>query len=149
MSTSSWTNLLDLIYPIDSVYISVNDVYTPAELFGGTWVRLDQEACLRTCVSNGESAAGSSFRTYGADTFALSFTQLPPHKHDTVDVLRMSNVNGGSTCTVPSNAVPSSNDGSFLTGSTIYNSTNVKQKAQDSISRVPKYVECCVYRRTA
>jgi hypothetical protein len=153
MSTSSWTNLLDLIYPIDSVYISVNDVYTPAELFGGTWARLEKAACLRSCVSDEEGeSAGSNFRLYGSDTFTLSAEQLPPHKHNTVDTARLVNVSSGTTATTPSNAVSSSytnEQGGFLTGSTLFTESGYKVAAQATITRVPRYVECCVYRRTA
>lgn len=152
MSTSSWTNLLDLIYPIDSVYISVNDNYSPAELFGGTWARLNTEACLRSCVSDGEGEAGSSFRLYGTDTFTLSAAQLPPHKHNTVDTLRLFNVSSGVSSTAPSTTSDNSytnSNGGFLTGSAIFSTTGTKYASQNSISRVPKYVECCVYRRTA
>ena len=154
MSTSSWTNLLDLIYPIDSVYISVNNVYTPAELFGGTWARLETAACLRSCVSDEgeESEAGSNFRLYGSDTFTLSAGQLPPHKHNTVDTARLVNVSGGTTATVPSNVVSSSytnEQGGFLTSSTLFTESGSKVASQAIITRVPRYVECCVYRRTA
>lgn len=153
MSISSWTNLLDLIYPIDSVYISVNDAYTPAELFGGTWTRLDQEACLRSCVSDdGESEAGSNFRLYGSDTFTLSAQQLPPHKHNTVDTARLVNVSSGTAATVPSNVASSSytnEQGGFRTSSTLFSESGNKISSQSTINRVPQYVECCVYRRTA
>lgn len=41
----SWTSLLDAIYPIGSIYMSINST-DPGTLFGGTWVRLAQGKCI-------------------------------------------------------------------------------------------------------
>lgn len=45
MSTSSWTNLLDLIYPVGSIYQSISSS-SPASLFGGTWTKYGDNSVL-------------------------------------------------------------------------------------------------------
>lgn len=79
--------LLDLVYPVGSIYMSVN-LTEPYILFGGgTWERIQDTFLL---------AAGS---TYGAGTtggeasVTLTIDQMPKHNH----VQSMRNPDGGST----------------------------------------------------
>lgn len=72
------TDLLNLVYPIGSIYMSVNNV-SPATLFGGTWEQIEDRFLL---------AAGSSYSagsTGGAATVALTVNQLPSHNHGFLD----------------------------------------------------------------
>lgn len=39
--SDTWVNALDLIYPVHSIYMSI-DESTPADLFGGTWNKEDK-----------------------------------------------------------------------------------------------------------
>ncbi len=36
----AWVNIIDLMYPVGTIYYADNTVNTPASLFGGTWVAL-------------------------------------------------------------------------------------------------------------
>ena len=42
---STWTNILDLVYPVGSIYQSVNSS-SPASLFGGTWTKYADNSVL-------------------------------------------------------------------------------------------------------
>ena len=67
-------SLLDLIYPIGSIYISVNST-NPGTLFGGTWTQLKDRFLI---------GAGSSYSaggTGGASSVTLSTSNLPKHTH--------------------------------------------------------------------
>lgn len=67
--------VVDLIYPIGTIYMSVNST-SPATLFGGTWTRLQNRFLL---------GAGSSYTngaTGGAATVTLTTDQLPKHNHE-------------------------------------------------------------------
>ncbi len=44
---STWTTLLDLVYPIGSVYLTRRDFF-PGKILGGTWNALNNGKCLRT-----------------------------------------------------------------------------------------------------
>lgn len=54
---SSWTTLLNMIYPVGSYYIS-NNTTSPATRFGGTWTRLQDNRFLR-CYTSAGSTGGS------------------------------------------------------------------------------------------
>lgn len=68
-----------IIYPIGSVYISINST-DPHELFGGTWVQI-KDAFLLACgdvYSNGS--------TGGEATHQLTVNEMPAHKHNVATV---------------------------------------------------------------
>lgn len=66
---------LDKIYPIGSIYMSVNNV-SPTELFGGTWEQI-QDTFLLSAGSKYE--AGS---TGGEAEHTLNTDEIPSHNHD-------------------------------------------------------------------
>lgn len=68
-------SLLDLIYPVGSVYMSVNST-SPQSFFGGTWERIQDRFLL---------AAGSTYgagTTGGSATHTLTTSEMPSHYHD-------------------------------------------------------------------
>lgn len=67
-------NIFDLIYPVGSIYISVNEA-DPSTLFGGTWERLKD----RFLLGAGDTYTVGS--TGGEATHTLTLAELPPHAH--------------------------------------------------------------------
>ena len=68
------TNIVDMIYPVGSIYMSVNNV-SPSTLFGGTWVQIQDKFLL---------ASGPNYtngNTGGSDTHRLNANELPAHTH--------------------------------------------------------------------
>ena len=79
------STIFDNIYPVGSIYMSVNDT-NPANLFGGTWTQLKDRFLL---------GAGSTYTngsTGGSATQRLSAANLPSHTHPQYVA-----TNGGST----------------------------------------------------
>ena len=99
----SLEDILRAIYPVGTVYISVQDI-SPAELFGGTWTRINDRFLLaagstytagatggmasvtsggssatNTGGSSAASTGGSSAATTGSTT--LTANQIPAHTH--------------------------------------------------------------------
>lgn len=71
----SWqNNYLDKVYPVGSVYVSVNGT-NPATLFGGTWERIKDTFLL----SAGD--AYSAGATGGEAEHILSKNEMPAHTH--------------------------------------------------------------------
>jgi hypothetical protein len=74
-------NLLDYIYPVGSVYISVSST-SPATLFGGTWSAFGAGKTL-VGIDAGDAAFDTVEETGGAKTVTLTSAQsgLPAHNH--------------------------------------------------------------------
>ena len=71
----SWQrSLVDIIYPVGSIYMSANSV-SPATLFGGVWEAISGRFLL---ASGGAYATGSRG---GNDTISLGVEQMPRHTH--------------------------------------------------------------------
>lgn len=76
-------NILDVVYPIGSIYMSVNST-SPSTLFGGTWEKLENRFLL---------GAGSSYSlgaTGGEASHTLIAGEIPSHNH-TVSLTTSSN----------------------------------------------------------
>ena len=77
-------NIVDMIYPIGSIYMSVNNM-NPENLFGGLWERIGQG---RTIVgegtwtdSNNETKTFSNGATGGEYSHTLTRNEIPKHYH--------------------------------------------------------------------
>lgn len=70
------SDLLNLIYPVGSIYISVNST-NPASLFGGTWEQI-KDRFLLACGSTYNAGA-----TGGEATHKLTIDEMPKHSHKT------------------------------------------------------------------
>ena len=68
-------NVLNKVYPIGSIYMSVNST-SPATLFGGTWVQIQDTFLL----SAGESYTAGA--TGGEATHTLTAQEMPIHGHN-------------------------------------------------------------------
>lgn len=68
-------SLLDLIHPVDSIYISYSHK-SPAELFGGTWTRIENSFLW------GIAASGTIGGTGGEQTHTLTTNEMPKHSHN-------------------------------------------------------------------
>ena len=68
------TNIFDLIYPVGSIYMSVNST-SPEVLFGGTWEQIQGRFLL------GMSSSYPAGSTGGEATHTLTDSELPLHGH--------------------------------------------------------------------
>lgn len=66
--------LLDLVYPVDAIYMSVNST-SPASFLGGTWVQLKDKFLL------GAGDTYSNGATGGEATHTLTVDEMPSHNH--------------------------------------------------------------------
>ena len=78
-TSASW----DIIYPVGSIYLSINDT-NPSSVFGGTWNKLKDRFLLGSgdtyqSGSTGGSATHTPSGTVG--NHALSVDEIPSHRH--------------------------------------------------------------------
>lgn len=65
-------SILD-VYPIGSIYMSMSEI-TPSELFGGSWVKIENTFLL----ASGTRQVGA---TGGAETHKITIEEMPSHTH--------------------------------------------------------------------
>lgn len=66
--------ILEAVYPVGSIYISVNST-SPQTLFGGTWEAIRGKFLL------GQSSAHTAGSTGGEETHTLTMGEMPEHTH--------------------------------------------------------------------
>lgn len=71
---SDISNMVDVIYPVGSIYMSVNST-SPSTLFGGTWEQLQDRFLL------GASSSYTAGGTGGEATHTLTKDEMPSHTH--------------------------------------------------------------------
>lgn len=86
----NFVNLLDIIYPVGSMYFSVSSV-SPASTVGGTWEQI-KDAVL---AASGDSYS-TTVNTFGGNK-AITINQMPVHNHD------MNYSLSGTNLSIPSN----------------------------------------------
>lgn len=139
------SELIDLVYPVGSIYMSVNST-SPATLFGGTWSQLKDRFLL---------GAGSSYTngdTGGAATVTLTTSQIPAHTHvqqyynESLAGFRAMGYTDGSN----SGGSPKILDlDSLYTASTTNSLTTESTGGGGSHNNMPPYLVVYMWKRTA
>ena len=102
-------NLLDtlnMVYPVGSIYMSVNST-SPASLFGGTWERIKD----RFLLASGDTYSAGS--TGGEAQHTLTVDEMPSHRHSSssYQIGYPTNYTGADNyCTWVNNGTPRNND---------------------------------------
>ena len=66
--------LYEKVYPVGSVYMTSDDNFNPAEVFGGTWHHVTDDVYLKAIMSGGGTTGGST-------DHVITSSNLPPHVH--------------------------------------------------------------------
>ena len=66
--------LYEKVYPVGSVYMTSDDNFNPAEVFGGTWHHVTEDVYLKAVMIGGGSTGGST-------DHVITTSNLPPHVH--------------------------------------------------------------------
>lgn len=75
---ATWVNLMDVVYPVGSIYLSVAST-SPSSTIGGTWTQI-KGAVLAAYGANSFASSGN----YGG-SLKISVSQMPSHNHIYVD----------------------------------------------------------------
>jgi hypothetical protein len=136
-------NLLDIIYPIGSIYISVVNT-SPATLFGGTWSAFGVGKTL-VGLDSTDTEFDTVEETGGAKTVTLTSAQsgLPAHTHPTSNQTSNYHAQQGASGT---NGHYCFHDG-YKTQMTVNN--NTAANAAEAHTNLQPYIVVYFFKRTA
>jgi hypothetical protein len=123
---------LDVIYPVGSIYMSVNST-SPQTFLGGTWARIQDEFLL---------AAGTTYSagsTGGEATHTLTVDEMPSHSHTSRTTVGWGSGGGSAVGKV------TTNNGDYNGWPTTINNTGGDQ----AHNNMPPYLTVYVWKRTA
>ena len=76
----SWSTLLNMIYPVGSIYISAQTT-SPASSFGGSWTKLNTGVSLMCSSNAGTEYDGQATIGNYAGSHYITTAKLPSHQH--------------------------------------------------------------------
>lgn len=132
MSDPILKRMFNLMYPIGSIYMSINST-SPAILFGGTWEQIKDRFLLACGNSYSNGATG------GSASVTLNVNQIPSHNHYVCSRSPSSNL-----------ATRGSDIGAEFLGSdvtTSFKTTNTG--GTQSHENMPPYLAVYIWKRTA
>lgn len=147
-------DIVDLIYPVGSIYMSVNSA-NPSTLFGGTWVAWGTGR-VPVGIDTSQTEFNTVEKTGGAKTHTLTVAQMPSHTHVqnshrhsgtgvvgvNTDTLK---VGSGSNTPVVVGASPKT--GNYNTDYTT--ATNQSTGGGRAHNNLQPYITCYMWKRTA
>lgn len=136
---SNYVNLLDIVYPIGSVYISFNST-SPATIIGGTWELLNNVFLYGTSGTIGVKG--------GEANHVLTEKEMPKHNH----ALKIAVTWGGNAGTYRSVVATNSDfwkSGDIDHGTYDSNNSTSFAGAGQQHNNMPPYITCRMYKRTA
>lgn len=126
--------ILEAVYPVGSIYMSVNST-SPATLFGGTWKAIQGKFLL-----GADSDAYKAGTTGGEATHTLTTSEMPSHNH----ALYYPNA-GADNHSAPGNYPDGPSDSTYYAVSS-YTSREGGGKAHNNM---PPYLAVYIWKRTA
>ena len=128
-------NIVDLIYPVGSIYMSVNSV-DPSTLFGGTWEQIEDKFLL---ASGTNYASGT---TGGEATHTLTTNEIPSHSHREANSTVVYNDSS-------SNRFATSGSGTRISLATNLNINTNSTGGGQAHNNMPPYLAVNIWKRTA
>ena len=127
---SNFVNLMDIIYPVGSIYQSMNAT-SPASSIGGTWTK------IKTFLYGADTAK----QVGGEATHTLTISEMPTHNHRTINSDCIYNSNSGaSRITVSTGTTAAFSQSHF---------TVTDSGGGQPHNNLPPYTTCFIWYRTA
>jgi hypothetical protein len=128
-------SLIDLVYPVNSIYISYGHV-SPAVLFGGTWER------IKDAFLFGIDERGAIGETGGEKTHVLTEAEMPSHSHNIVQQVDV-DPSQGNVANIASGSPH------VMYYRTDDSRTTLSTGGGNAHNNMPPYVNVSIWRRTA
>lgn len=140
---SSFVNLLDIVYPVGSIYISMNSE-SPASTVGGVWTQVTDRYLKATDGTVGETGgyASNDFNVTTGEFYAA--LSLPSGRY------LIETISGGTVKNTSSEGYNNSQVNAGFTTSLSSSTYNVsKRKSQVTLDNNPPYITCYMWYRIA
>lgn len=138
----SKANILQSVYPIGAIYISVNST-SPAELFSGTWEQIKDSFLL---AAGNTYAAGS---TGGEATHKLTIDEMPIHVHSIAPLNAKGGPNGDYTVHDQYGAMSAADRLNISDGNMFYGRTTSSVGGGQYHNNMPPYLAVYAWKRIA
>lgn len=136
------SDLLNMVYPIGSIYMSVNST-SPASLFGGTWEAMKDRFLLG---AGGDYSAGN---TGGERAHKLTVNELPSHSHSVYANVEFT-VSGTSPAGTGISGIRGDNSGwGDYGGADWYKPAAGATGGNGTHNNMPPYIAVYMWKRTA
>ena len=129
---SNFVNLLDIVYPVGSIYQSMSAT-SPADSIGGTWTK------IKTFLYGADTAK----KTGGEATHTLTIDEMPSHGHGIVVAV----INGGNATTY--RTLFATNSPAWKNGNPDPNNAARNNGGGQAHNNLPPYTTCFIWYRTA
>lgn len=139
---SNFVNLLDIVYPVGSIYISMN-AESPASTVGGTWTQITN----RFLYSSTSSAATGGYEYEYMDIYVDYYYGLLAHAD--YDRMFTFNEGGGVTATYTKRTQANAYNISSNATSSMAAVKPSQQLIQTMWDNKPPYITCYMWYRTA
>lgn len=126
---SNFVNLLDIVYPVGSIYQSMNAT-SPVDLIGGTWIQ------IKTFLYGADVAN----QTGGEAKHTLTIDEMPKHNHRTINQDCIFNASDVNRVTVANGTTATFSQGYF---------TVTNAGGGQAHNNLPPYTTCFIWQRTA
>lgn len=148
----AWTNILDVIYPVGSIYISTVNI-SPASTIGGSWTQITGRFIKADTMPSSTGGSDTHTHTYGADWLSYFGTIVNFNQDGFESYLglwdeRLNDFNGGDRRVL-------SSMGGLMNGSITnstqyaYNAYHMGATATLMADNSPAYYTVCMWVRTA
>lgn len=129
---SNFVNLLDIVYPVGSIYQSMSAT-SPADFIGGTWTK------IKTFLYGADTAK----ETGGEATHTLTVDEMPSHEHGIVVAV----LNGGNAAT--HRTLFATNSPAWNNGNPDWHNAAKNTGGGQAHNNLPPYTTCFIWYRTA
>ena len=156
---SNYVNLLDIVYPVGSVYITFSDV-SPVDSVGGSWEKIDGKFLQSSSETDSLNSTGGFSGSIGF-TFAYGsyYGSVVPTYNADIDDSLLNIVPNGNTVNYTPNIVKfstkwSTSEWNHKANSSVTASTHAVSNPRIYSKDIywdnrPAYITCNMYKRTA
>lgn len=149
---SNYVNLLDIVYPVGSVYITFSNI-SPVESVGGSWEKIDDKFLYATSTPNQTGGSLKHSHQYGLayTMWWYSFGSFDSSENWVLPLQSWDETGNRTSHLVKKMSTNNTFVNSGLNGGVVSKGQNgvYENIAQSEyVSTLPPYVTCCMYKRT-